>query len=265
MKETTGVFHHKASAKQYDFMRQAPDPALKDYIEQYWHVTWDLGMGVDHLQQNLPDPTMHLTFEQDGIWLYGPVTSRFEVTLSGKGMISGVKFRAGALTDLLGVNSRACVDVKLPAEAVMPDVMKLVQKAARQNFPDKCQQMDAFFNQLAGRQGRSEGYFLCQNLLDYITQNPDVRQVDQLAAQFQVSVRKIQRLFYQYIGLSPKWVIRKYRMHDVLRLLEQGAVYQDIIHDLGYYDQSHFIKDFKLFTGKSPSKYLVPIRQDHSK
>ncbi|MNW05908.1 DNA-binding transcriptional activator FeaR [compost metagenome] len=68
----------------------------------------------------------------------------------------------------------------------------------------------------------------------------------------------MQRLFDQYIGVSPKWVIRLYRIQDAAERLDNGT-YGELVGlamDLGYHDQAHFSKDFKNVTGQTPEEYL---------
>lgn len=73
-----------------------------------------------------------------------------------------------------------------------------------------------------------------------------------------LSPRSLQRLFKQYVGVNPKWVIRLYRLQNVAEMLE-GLDHQDVLElamDMGYYDQSHFIRDFKAVIGKTPEVYI---------
>ena len=75
-----------------------------------------------------------------------------------------------------------------------------------------------------------------------------------------ISSRQLQRLFQTYVGVSPKWLIRKYRIYEILIRLEQPdnhqVDWQQMVLDLEYVDQSHFINDFKSFVGDTPQEYL---------
>jgi AraC-like DNA-binding protein len=69
--------------------------------------------------------------------------------------------------------------------------------------------------------------------------------------------RTLQRLFSQYVGVSPKWVIKRYRLHEAADQLGAGEVvdWAKLAVDLGYFDQAHFIKDFKTIVGQTPAEY----------
>ena len=94
-------------------------------------------------------------------------------------------------------------------------------------------------------------------MLEEIKHNEDINTVEQLASGFHCSVRTLQRSFQQYVGLSPKWLIRKYRLHQALTLLEDNEVTTtDLAARLEYTDQSHFIRDFKDMLGLTPHNYM---------
>ena len=70
-----------------------------------------------------------------------------------------------------------------------------------------------------------------------------------------MSLRSLQRLFSCYVGVSPKWVIMRYRIHDAVEQIAAGqpSDWSRLAQDLRYCDQTHFIKDFKALVGKSPA------------
>lgn len=73
-----------------------------------------------------------------------------------------------------------------------------------------------------------------------------------------LSERSLERLFHTHIGITPILFARISRFQTALSLLRQGRFHSltNIAHSLGYYDQAHFIRDFKLFSGASPRIYL---------
>ena len=71
------------------------------------------------------------------------------------------------------------------------------------------------------------------------------------------SVRGLQRLFAEYVGIGPKWVIRRYRLHEVTaRMAADGAIdWAALALDCGYFDQAHLIHEFREFSGLTPTAY----------
>ncbi len=78
---------------------------------------------------------------------------------------------------------------------------------------------------------------------------------------FSINLRNLQRLFQEYVGVSPKWVIQRFRIQGVAERIENQKTiqYAEMALELGYFDQSHFIKDFKKTIGLSPEDYLKTI------
>jgi transcriptional regulator GlxA family with amidase domain len=79
-------------------------------------------------------------------------------------------------------------------------------------------------------------------------------------AQFDLSGRQLERLFQQYVGLSPKSFGRILRFKQVMRLAEQRRIanWAELALIAGYYDQAHLIRDFHQFAGESPTQLFTP-------
>ena len=89
-----------------------------------------------------------------------------------------------------------------------------------------------------------------------------VRRLGDLSARAGVPSRTLQRLFAQYAGVSPIWVLRRYRLLDVAEAVRNGEspVWADVAADLGYADQAHLVRDFRAATGQTPARYASSQR-----
>lgn len=65
------------------------------------------------------------------------------------------------------------------------------------------------------------------------------------------------RLFAAYVGIGPKWVLPRYRLHEAVEQLQaQNEVdWSPLALELGYYDQAHFARDFRSLVGRTPAQY----------
>ena len=83
------------------------------------------------------------------------------------------------------------------------------------------------------------------------------RRAEALASEFGMSLRTLQRMFREYVGVSPKWVIRRYRLQEAASLLAQSneIPLAALASDLGYFDQSHLASDFRRLFGCAPAQY----------
>jgi AraC-like DNA-binding protein len=82
--------------------------------------------------------------------------------------------------------------------------------------------------------------------------------VEQAAARFEVTPRTLQRLFAEYVGVSPKAVLRRARLHEAAQRADNGSVdWAALAADLGYSDQAHLVRDFRAHLGTTPAAYAA--------
>jgi AraC-like DNA-binding protein len=82
--------------------------------------------------------------------------------------------------------------------------------------------------------------------------------IKSLAARYKLTPRYLQKLFLQYTGVTPKLYHKINRFQLSLRLMtKKETSLTNIAYDCGYFDQSHFIREFKSFTGRTPSDYAM--------
>ena len=224
-----------------------PAADLAPYVAHYWAVKWDLRGQPPYRQKIVPYPQVHLSFVNGGALVRG-VARRFVVrTLDGQGRVFGVAFRPGCFRPLLRRPVSTITDRTLPAAEIF-DGAVLPHEATKAT-------VDAFL--LARRPAADPVTETAAGLVERIATTPDLTRVDALAADAGLSVRSLQRLFSEYVGVAPKWVIRRYRLHEITeRLAEGGGVdWAATAADLGYADQAHLTRDFTKLVGEPPTAY----------
>jgi len=104
---------------------------------------------------------------------------------------------------------------------------------------------------------------LIQTAAKFLHHTKGQYRISELADYCHVSVRQLERGFRQVIGTSPKTFARTLRFQEAERRLmfDPDAELTGLAYDCGYFDQAHFIKDFKAFTGKTPSEYAQRMRE----
>ena len=118
--------------------------------------------------------------------------------------------------------------------------------------------------------------FLCQSkptptteltriteIVGCIAADRSITRVEMLAERFDLGLRQLQRVFRDYVGVSPKWVIRRHRLigaAERLRSPDDAIDFAVLALDLGYADKSHFIRDFKTMVGMTPAEYHKSLR-----
>ena len=68
----------------------------------------------------------------------------------------------------------------------------------------------------------------------------------------------------EYVGVSPKWVIRRYRLHELIERFNSGEKldWAQLALVLGYFDQAHLINDFTTIIGYSPTQYRKLVSKE---
>ena len=93
--------------------------------------------------------------------------------------------------------------------------------------------------------------------------NREIMKVEDLVVRYGMNKRTLQRVFAKYVGVSPKWVIQRYRLHEAAETLASNeSISQSALAlELGYSDQAHFARDFKAVVGTSPAAYARKARR----
>ena len=98
--------------------------------------------------------------------------------------------------------------------------------------------------------------FPIDSIINHINTTKGVINIHSVASEFNCSISRLERNFKEFAGLTPKSYSKLIRLRNVIRLAARKDSLMDIIYSLGYYDQAHFIKEFKSYVGESPLKFL---------
>lgn len=247
------------------------DPAIARYATHHWSVRWRRHDEPLETSEVITRPVCHLTFEdarladgtaltRHGVPMPAAVvttvwTRRFVVRLEGAGRAFGVAFRPGGLAALVGRG--LAPNQSLPADEVLPGTAALLPAVLAE--PDDAQRRSIVETWLAPwcAVEPDPDYLLAASLVDAIRTDAGIVRVDQIGRHAGLSTRGVQRLFRRYIGATPKWVLVRSRLRDAAARLDTdpGTDLADLAHHLGWYDQSHFVRDFRRYLDVTPGQY----------
>ncbi|MFF0261142.1 AraC family transcriptional regulator [Streptomyces microflavus] len=267
-RDTRGIVDAPDLFTRVRFRRREPAPALRPYLEHYWLIDWDLDL--PYAAHVVPHPSVNLVLqryeagesarERAGYAeVAGIGLGLFTQKLTGRGRVCGVQFRPGgfrpfapehALSDLTGRRIDAAEVLRTPPP--VGAVLDPADEDARVRALDAC---------LLALEPRPDPQAtLAMELVDRVRTDRSVRRVGQLARSAGLSPRTLQRLFSAYVGVGPKWVILRYRIHEALERAEsEPAVdWARLAGDLGYSDQAHLVRDFTATVGVPPTAFTPP-------
>ena len=97
-----------------------------------------------------------------------------------------------------------------------------------------------------------------RDLVERMAVDRSLRRVEDVAGASGLDTRALQRSFRTYVGVSPKWVIQRYRLHEAAAQLTSPAppTLAALAASLGYADQAHFGRDFKRTIGQTPRSFV---------
>jgi AraC-like DNA-binding protein len=254
-----GVLRHSPAPGTYRHTRYAPPGALAAWVQHFWVESWDLRGSAPQLRDVLPHPCVHLAFARGRTRIYGVQLGHFARELKGADTVLGVKFRPGAFYPFLRRPVCSIANVSFPARQLFADITGTEEEVlACHDDPGMVEAASRFL--LARLPPPDPIVEQACSAVETIASDANVTRVDSLIALCGMRDRTLQRMFRRYVGASARWVIKRYRLYEALEQLGRGrpANLATLAQNLGYYDQAHFINDFKKLVGRSPAQYAKP-------
>ncbi len=264
LEKPRGILNVRADEPMPGMWRYWPSADLAPFVEHYWTIEWDVPEPI--VRETLPHPSVHLILEQGrNEELAGVATSKFTRVIEGKSRVFSVKFYPGGfrpfidapvstlsnrvfdLSEVLGGSARGLCNRAL-AHADHQSTIDVIENFLRAFHP--C---------------ADDSLLLVQRIASRVIDDRTITRVEQIVDEFNIGKRTLQRAFDDYVGVSPKWMIQRFRLHEAAARIALSAHvrWSEIALELGYADQAHFIRDFKKLIGKSPADYsrmLYPER-----
>ena len=278
-----GVLHAEAAAARFSLSRHQPPEDLAPFVDFCWVVRWDLRGQPAHEQAILPHPNVNLAFEVTGAAVYGVDREIFTRRLSGAGKALGVRFRPGGFRPFCSAPVFTLNDRVVPAVEIFGPAADKACQAVLAAATDEAMAACAadLLRAAAPRPDPVAGQVAA--IVDRIVSDPGLRRVASLADVFGIPERRLQRLFAEYVGVSPKWVMRRARLHEAALRADTGGSacpgqddacpggddppatprkgggvdWAALAADLGYADQAHLTRDFTATLGMPPSRYAA--------
>lgn len=252
-----------------NFQRFAPDAALQRFVECYWAIQSD--EKEPHEQKIIPDGFPEIIFHfaapyqinMHGQWevqeqslVAGQLRNYFFLRNTGPSAMLGIKLKPAGIAQLFGFSMKELTDDVVPISSLSSPHLQELEQAVRveSTFEKRVAVAEQQLLQLASANSEQQTIESAVNLM---VDAHGCITVQQICTSLFVTERRLQRLFQHYIGLSPKLYGRIIRFSHIFQLLqEEKKSWLHIAHLAGYFDQSHFIRDFKALTGEDPSAYF---------
>ncbi|MEP6484413.1 MAG: helix-turn-helix domain-containing protein [Rudaea sp.] len=259
LEKPRGLLHFRDAGSMPGVWRYWPSDDLAPFVEHYWTVEWDVP--EPQLRETLPHPSIQLVLEPGREELSGIHTRKFSRLIEGKSRVFGVKFLPG------GFRAFISKPVSTLSERVwdLPDVLGpssrgLSRRAlAHSDHQDTIHILEQFLRTFTPQ--ADEAMFLVRRVAERVAMDRTITHVEHIVDTYAIGKRRLQRLFDEYVGVTPKWMIQRFRLIEAANQMHNtdNVDWAAIALDLGYSDQAHFIRDFKKIIGQSPADYHATL------
>ena len=270
-----GIVHRGVTADLFGLIRSEVGPNLAPFADRLWEVRWDRRGRSPGTSQTIPFPSVNLTVE-DGTpgevrhghplpaaLVHGVVTRTFRIALDGAGWACGVKFRPGGWAAWTGLDAAWLTDRTVPAGPLLgPLGLGGLQADLLAAAPDD---RHAVLRDLLERHAPEPDpdYLHLRALIERMRDDPALVRAEQLPDLVGWSPRTLQRHFRRTVGVSPKWVLARFRLQEAAVELERDPQVNlaALSARLGWHDQAHFTNDFRRMVGTTPARYAAAVRR----
>ena len=240
--------------------RSPPSERLSQLVRRYWIPVWSIQPGQVSEQKVLQYPCCGIVVSQDYARFFGVVRGLSTVALSGDGWAVGVMLQpaAGYLVSRRPLHhlTDGSVDVgTLPTLA--GDWVDEIRSAMAdpRSRGARAEAISILERVLTPLLPVDEEGLLVNRIVDLVEDTPELVRVADLCEELGMSERTLQRLLAKRLGLSPKWLIQRRRLHEASAALRSREVdLAGLAADLGYADQAHFTRDFRKVTTMTPGE-----------
>lgn len=188
--------------------------------------------------------------------IVGVRTVAYTMNLEGSGYMMGVNFAPAGAYPLISGDASSLTNDVAPLRNSLEKGNQVEQDVfAAEDFDRQCRILNETFSSIFPT--KVDGNIrLVQGIFDFLSSIEYNPSIEEICTHFHVTERKLQRLFKEYVGITPKALIVTKRFQWASQVMSQGQSirWAEFASELGYADQAHFIKDFKRITGQTPEE-----------
>jgi|GEM_PF-343443 len=257
------------------YEHSAPSEALSRYIKSYWLIDSEADTTLVR-EKIIPDGYPELIFHYgdpyrvniNGSWetqgrhlIAGQIKNHFYLENTGKSGMIGVKLMPTAPSTLFGLNMSKLTDFVGPISILPPGFTRSLMQA-RFSLEHKEHFIKSFENLISDQLNKvSTTLETTEMVVSEILKSKGNVSISAICEQIEIGQRQLERQFSRVVGLTPKFYARIIRFAHIFELMKSGdSTWSDLVYASGFFDQSHFIKNFKEFTGEDPSAYGFDVK-----
>lgn len=248
----------------FQIARFSPSPEMSMLVRRYWVPVWSVPGGGTRTQQVLQYPCALIVVSDRYARFYGVASGLSQTELDGTGWAFGVMLQPATGHLLTGEPMQRFRDTYVNLPDVLPQGEAFIAQMRATLQPDPAD----------GERQRTAAGLLesalapllpigpeaerINDVVAYVEGKPDLVRVAGLVEAFATTERSLQRLTGRWLGLTPRWLVQRRRLHEAAeRLREREVDLGRVATELGYADQAHFNRDWRKVTGMTPGQFAA--------
>ncbi|MCP4984949.1 MAG: AraC family transcriptional regulator [Colwellia sp.] len=257
-----------------NYQTYQPRSDLKPLINCFWTLEVPVTKGTQR-QRIIPDGTIEMAFTlgddikrytskddfiiQPRSMVLGQTTDFFYIEPTGYVNTFAIRFYPYGFANFVAVPLRDLANKETAIEMLFG---KSISKKLEQDIvqaTDVQQRIEIIelflLNKLSGQVTVD---YIVKTTIDTLLSTKGKTSISGILKEDSAKRRQLERMFVRQIGVSPKQLAKVIRFQSAIKMLlrEEGENLTNIAYESDYYDQAHFIKDFKEYTGISPKEFL---------
>jgi AraC-like DNA-binding protein len=239
-----------------------PAVRLKSYVQCYWMMRSPYSIETPSSHQILPDGCMDILFElrNHSVEVVGTMTKAFHAESVDGMEFYGIRFNPAGIFPFIQMDASDFTDASADAQHVLGGWMFGVVEKLRSDISDqeRVELLNSFLIERLATCEQDDVRFL--SFLSKLEKSErGVLRVEEALGMVGMSQRTLERYFQKQVGISAKKFLSVLRFRRILREIgsQQSIDWADLAIRHGYHDQSHFVHEFKGFTGTTPAKFLL--------
>ena len=250
------------------FERVEPSQVLSSIIKEFW--IYENEDSTPTQQKIIPDGYSEIIIHygdvyrinitgkwevQEQILFSNQISKFFFLENTGQSAMIGIKLHPCSFHELFQIDLGVYTDHVFPLIDILHEKTQELDKLTnkRYSITQRVEMLEKWISTYAPFSNNTNNI---RQVVDFIFESNGMFEVRQLSDRFELSTRQLERQFKKVTGVTIKFFARIIRFNYIFQQMkEENKSWVQIALSSGYFDQSHFIKNFKEFTGEEPSIY----------
>jgi len=251
-----------------------PSKSLAPYIKRYWSIENTLDKGEKCVQRIIPTGLAELMlyftpcpkvltgnkFFSDNVALHGHQNDFYDIELTGDLSVFSIVFQPQGLMQFFKFPLHETYNQNVALQDINGQTGRDLEEKMGEatTFYQRVEIIESYFLSLFKNNFLDFEFRRINHIAELIKKSYGNISIDLMISEACLSRKQFERIFAEHIGISPKQYLKIIRFQSAIFQKQQNIDLSmtELSYECGYFDQSHFIKDFKSFCGFTPNQYF---------